>query len=247
VSLTITNNIDPRNTGTLYIRVLVSQPGVRSTGTLTGYSGPPNPDIHIGEVVPLSLTLLPGRRIRVERSLASVTDSATVLATTRKGTCSCRTLAKGQRLTRSASKAITDFIRNRERFRSHPYNDLGDTKGSCTVGYGHVLHHSPCTGTEQTVTKTQAEALFQADVSKAEASLAANVRVDLTQNQYDALLDLAFNAGIGGKKRAALRSAINSCNSAVLFSEMRKLVYSKGKKLQELVNRREYEIALFQK
>jgi GH24 family phage-related lysozyme (muramidase) len=247
VSLTITNNINPRNTGTLYIRVLVTRPGIPATGTLTGYSGPPNPGIHIGQAMPLTLTLLPGRRVRVERSLAGVTRSATVRASARKGTCACPTLAKGQRLTRSAGKAIVDFIRARERFRSRPYNDLGDTKGACTVGYGHVLHYSPCTGTEPAITKAEGEALFETDVSRAEAALAANVRVDLNQNQYDALLDLAFNAGIRGQKRAALRTAINSCNSAGLFAEMRKLVYSQGEKLQELVNRREYEIALFQK
>jgi GH24 family phage-related lysozyme (muramidase) len=71
--------------------------------------------------------------------------------------------------------------------------------------------------------------------------------VDLNQNQYDAMLDFAFNAGITSKGRRPFLAALNSCDFPALFAYMRKIVTSKGKRLQELVGRREYEIALFQK
>jgi lysozyme len=228
VSFTTTNNIKPSNTGTTTIQVVVAKlgrPAFDSTGRF-------------------SLTTLPGPRVRVTLH-ALGEHTATAAVTVKQASCKCPTLPKGKRLNRSPSKAILDYIRNQEQFRSKPYDDLGPGKGACTVGYGHVLHNSPCTGSEKSVTKSEAEKQFEGDVGAAQADLAKYAHVDLDQNQYDAMLDFAFNAGIKG--RNALLNALNSCDDAALFAQMRIYVTSKGQTLPSLAARREYEIALYQK
>ena len=236
VSVTVTNNINPRGTGTFDYTVAVKRVGEKAVVPGRTVEGV------------ISLTPLPGLRLRVELhgGKAVGDNSQTVAATVKKGTCACPSLPKGQKLSRSPSKAILDFIRKREGgFRARPYDDLGPGKGACTVGYGHVLHNSPCTGAEQSITKTEAETIFQSDIADKQADMAKLIKVDLNQNQYDAILDFAFNAGIKGRK--TLLDALNSCDFPALFAQMRIYVTSKGKTLQELVDRREYEISLFQK
>ena len=46
------------------------------------------------------------------------------------------------------SEAGKTFIENAENGNRGFYDDLGPGKGACTIGYGSVLHNSPCTGDE---------------------------------------------------------------------------------------------------
>jgi len=60
-------------------------------------------------------------------------------------------------------------------------------------GYGHTGSDVFYPG--QVITKEQAVTWLQADLAIAERAVQTYVRVPLMQNQYDALVDFAYNAG----------------------------------------------------
>lgn len=74
--------------------------------------------------------------------------------------------------------------------------------GVLTIGYGH-------TGSDvregMTITAAQAVALFNSDVDKFASSVEASLSgVDLKQKQFDAVVSLAYNIGLGALKKSTL-------------------------------------------
>lgn len=80
-----------------------------------------------------------------------------------------------------------------------------DQVGVATIGYGHTK------GVKlgMTCTPEQAEQWLAEDVAEAEHAVNALVRVPLTQNQYDALVDLVFNVGTGNFQTSTLLRLLN--------------------------------------
>ncbi|MBU2665851.1 lysozyme [Actinoplanes bogorensis] len=98
--------------------------------------------------------------------------------------------------TRTLSNAGVDFIATWEGFRPTAYND---GYGTCTIGYGFVLHKGRCTAADasQRMDQDLAKSMLR---DKAEHTYAAALRsaqpdVPLTQTEFDALVDLVFNTG----------------------------------------------------
>jgi lysozyme len=89
----------------------------------------------------------------------------------------------------TTSQDMQDMLKSRERLVLEPYN-LGD--GGWTVGYGHFEKSRaalPAISSE-----ADADALFAQDVaSRAEKWVKLYVTVPLSQNQFDALVSIAFN------------------------------------------------------
>ncbi len=76
-------------------------------------------------------------------------------------------------------------------FHATPYRD---SAGYLTVGFGHKT--SPGEHLPEAMTLAQGETLFRSDVKWAEAAVRHGLGAFLVkQNQYDALVDLAFSAG----------------------------------------------------
>ena len=68
--------------------------------------------------------------------------------------------------------------------------------GVWTIGYGTTVYPGGARVTQgDTCTEGQAQAWFQNDLAGAGAAVAREVKVDLTQNQFDALCDFAYNLG----------------------------------------------------
>jgi lysozyme len=94
----------------------------------------------------------------------------------------------------------------RLRMRAHEkpmmkyYNDGGGNSGHCTWGIGILVHRGPCTAEElaRSVTEAQVNAEFTSRVNEAERTVTRRVKVDLTQDQFDALVSYTFNRGSGG-------------------------------------------------
>ena len=61
-----------------------------------------------------------------------------------------------------------------------------------TIGYGHT---GPDVHPGLTITQEQAEELLMQDVKKAAAAVNAKVTGDITQEEFDALVDFVFNVG----------------------------------------------------
>lgn len=139
------------------------------------------------------------------------------------------------------------FIATFEGFRSRMYNDAA---GHCTIGYGHLVHHGPITGTEpeefrRGITKERAVELLQEDAAKAAAAVRKSVKVGLTQPQFDALVSFAFNVGTEAFRQSTLLRKLNAGGYSAVQSELNRWVKANGRTLQGLVRRRGAEGTLF--
>lgn len=92
-------------------------------------------------------------------------------------------------------------MRKREVDVFNYYDDMGPGKGNCTWGAGILAHRGPCTKDElaKPVSSAAMEAEFARRIVVAERGVQRNVRNKaLNQGQFDALVSLAYNAGVAG-------------------------------------------------
>lgn len=122
-----------------------------------------------------------------------------------------------------------------------------DQVGVETIGVGHALR--PGESYPDGITHDQAMALLAADVDNAENAIRMCITVPLTQNQFDALADFAFNCGAGALSSSSVRVKLNMRDYEGAADAL--LLWDKGKvaghlvELEDLKKRRAAERALF--
>lgn len=122
-------------------------------------------------------------------------------------------------------------------FESLELTSYKDKAGVWTIGYGHTRGVKP----GQSITEAQAEAFLKEDLREAEGYV-NKLKMELTQGQFDALVDFVYNVGIGDFMGSTLLKKIRAkAPTKEIQKEFRRWVYSKGKKLGGLVKRREWE------
>lgn len=132
------------------------------------------------------------------------------------------------------SDTLFEKVKEFEGCRLYAYRDSG---GVLTIGYGHTRGVKA----GQAITKKQAEEFLKADLQTF-ANYVNKLDVCQTQGQFDALVDFAFNLGIGSLQGSTLLKKIKAGAAvADIQAEFRRWVYCKGKKLAGLVKRREWE------
>ncbi|RXK33842.1 lysozyme [Arsenophonus endosymbiont of Bemisia tabaci Asia II 3] len=118
--------------------------------------------------------------------------------------------------------------------------------GRWTVGYGHTHNIN----TDDVITQEQAEAFLRKDIAQVMALLNTQIKVPLTQNQYDALCSLVFNIGATAFIASALLKKLNFCDYSGAAAEFMKwsqaTVDGKQISLPGLIKRRQSEKALFE-
>lgn len=139
------------------------------------------------------------------------------------------------------SKAGIELIQEFEGLRLTAYLD---SVGVLTIGWGH-------TGGDvkkgMVISRPEALRLLINDLKVAERSIEAQVRVPLTQNQFDALVSFVFNLGSGNLQRSTLLRKLNSKDYAGAADEFPKWNKAGGKELAGLTRRRNAERDLFLK
>ena len=110
--------------------------------------------------------------------------------------------------------------------------------GVLTIGYGHT---GPDVKPGQRITEAQAEQLLRQDMSKFEAAVKRQVKVPLTQGQFDALTSFTFNCGEGALKKSTLLKKLNAGDYAGAQAEFQKWNKGGGRVLPGLVKRRAEE------
>jgi len=148
-----------------------------------------------------------------------------------------------------ASKTLSDagaqFIANYETFQSKIYKDQA---GNDTIGYGHLITAADGDKYVNGISSEDALALFKSDLSIYIESVNRDLTVDVTQQQFDALVSFAFNTGQYALGGSQLLKAINNGTAVTedLFTMWNKvlnngtLVVSQG-----LTSRRKDEFELF--
>ena len=143
-----------------------------------------------------------------------------------------------------ASQKCIDLIKQFEGFYAKPY--LCPAK-VLTIGYGSTRYENgvPIKPTDPAIDEARAIKIMQTTLKEYEAAVNRYVTVKLNQNQFDALVDFAYNLGNKSLLNSTLLKRINEGNFLAANNEFRKWVYANGVKLQGLVRRREAERLLF--
>jgi lysozyme len=137
------------------------------------------------------------------------------------------------------SEAGLAFTRRFEGLRLTAYPDAA---GVWTIGYGHT---GPGVHEGLTITEHQAEVFLECDIARAAAGVNRLVTAPIAQNQFDALVDFAFNLGVAALSSSVLLRHLNSGEFASAADEFLKWDHSKGRIISGLLLRREAEADLF--
>ncbi len=113
-----------------------------------------------------------------------------------------------------------------------------------TIGYGHLI--KPGEDFRNGISESKATELLRADIATAERAVRNNIRVPLTQNQFDALISLAYNIGTTNFANSTVVKYINnpkfrSSTYPNLESAWKTWNRSQGKISNGLINRRQNE------
>lgn len=111
-----------------------------------------------------------------------------------------------------------------------------------TIGYGST---GPHVKEGMTITEQEAEDLLKEDVSKFEDCVNQAVEVDLTQEEFDALVSFSFNVGCGAFMGSTLLRLLNAGNKQAAAQQFPRWNKAGGKVLAGLTRRREAEKALY--
>ena len=121
-----------------------------------------------------------------------------------------------------------------------------DVKGVPTIGYGHTLNVKM----GQEITAEQAEELLKQDVKHFEDGmnqLLSEMGVQVTQNQFDALVSLAFNIGMRAFAKSTLAKLLytmhqdDQASIYAVADQFLRWKYSGGKEYTGLLERRKKE------
>lgn len=144
----------------------------------------------------------------------------------------------------SINQATLDLIKRFEGFRPDAYFCPA---GKLTIGYGTTASAGvgidPRPGMR--ITEAEAETYLLRTVDKFAATIRPMITAPVNENQFGAMVSLAYNIGPGAFGRSSVLSRFNRGEIASAADAFRMWNKAGGKVLQGLVNRREEERKLF--
>lgn len=125
-------------------------------------------------------------------------------------------------------------------------NAYDDGVGIWTIGFGTTIYPNGIKVKKgDTCTEAQAKAYMAHDLKKFELAVNGAVTLDLNQNQFDALVSLAYNIGTNAFKKSTLVKKLNTGDYCGAADQFNVWITAGGKRMQGLVNRRAKEKSLF--
>lgn len=112
-----------------------------------------------------------------------------------------------------------------------------------TIGYGHTRTARP----GMKINQAEAERLLKDDLIKFETAITLAVKVELTENQFAALVSWAYNVGEGAVKSSTLIRKLNKGDYDAVPVELMRWNKVNGKVNRGLTNRRAAEVGLWSK
>lgn len=122
-----------------------------------------------------------------------------------------------------------------------------DSVGIPTIGYGNITYEN---GTKvkmgDKITQERADKLFQYFADKFASKVDVAITSDVNQNQFNSLVSLSYNIGIGAFQKSTILKKVNkNPKDLTIKDEFMKWVNAGGKKIQGLVNRRKKESEIY--
>ena len=112
-----------------------------------------------------------------------------------------------------------------------------------TIGYGRTRNVKE----GDRITEAQAERDLLEELEEFKHQVLHSVKVELTQNELDALTSWTYNLGVGNLKSSTLLKKLNAGNKSEVPAEMIRWNKANGKVLAGLTKRREAEAELWAK
>lgn len=133
------------------------------------------------------------------------------------------------------SNAGLEFIKQFEGFVASVYKDQA---GLDTTGYGHLLTEEDKKSKKfvgRLLSEKEATEILRGDVETAEKAVTALIKVSLSQNQFDVLVDFTYNLGKGALSSSTLLKKLNNKDYTSIPEEIRKWNKVRDPKTSELV------------
>lgn len=141
-------------------------------------------------------------------------------------------------MARRINHAGRDLIKKWEGLRLKAYKCPA---GVWTIGYGHTGDVKK----GDVITEHQAEAILDVDLDKFERGAENLLDVQVSDNEFAALVSFAFNLGVGALGRSTLLKLVNAGDKVGAGAQFMKWTYAAGKVVPGLVKRRAAERELF--
>lgn len=137
-----------------------------------------------------------------------------------------------------------ELIKHFEGLKLDVYTCSGGVK---TIGYGTTVYGDTKQKVKlgDTITKERAEELLRLDLVKFEGYVNKKVNVQLSQDQFDALVSIYYNCGPANINGSTLVRLLNQGDYPLAAAEFRNWRKSGGKVLKGLERRRKAEEKLF--
>ena len=114
--------------------------------------------------------------------------------------------------------------------------------GILTIGYGHTsAAGAPKVEEGMEISQADANRILADDMVKFENDVTSLVKVELTQHQFDVLVDFCYNVGKGNLASSTLLKCVNAKQFDRVPAELQKWTKGGGKVLPGLVRRRNAE------
>ena len=121
-----------------------------------------------------------------------------------------------------------------------------DGVGVWTIGFGTTIYPNGIKVKKgDTCTEAQAKSYMAHDLKKFEQAVNGAVNIPLNQNQFDALVSLAYNIGTGAFNKSTLVKKLNAGDIRGAADQFDVWVNAGGKRMQGFVNRRAKEKEVF--
>lgn len=143
-----------------------------------------------------------------------------------------------------------------ESLRLKPYDDqtgkeISQWVQGATIGYGHLIGKSEWALYKNGITKAKAEQVFKSDLSPFEKAVNDAITVKVSQQQFDAMVILAFNIGVNAFKNSSVAKLVNNSKAKTSYKTLEDAwkVWNKsqGKVSNGLKNRRNAEWNIYTK
>lgn len=130
-----------------------------------------------------------------------------------------------------------DLIKQFEGYSSKAYPDPATGGAPWTIGYGTTKGVKP----GMVITTEQAEKMLRDDVAKFESGVSSLVTAPTTQGQFDAMVSLAYNIGLGNFGKSTLLKKHNARCYTCAADQFRVWNRANGKVMNGLTRRRAAE------
>lgn len=144
------------------------------------------------------------------------------------------------------SQAGIDLIKQFEGYRGDAYPDPATGAEPWTIGYGTTIYPNWSKVKKgDKASQKEAEIYLRHDVEKFESGVSALLMVPTTQSQFDAMVSLAYNIGLGNFRSSTLLKKHNAKCWSCAAGQF--LVWNRaaGKVMNGLTRRRNAERAMY--